>query len=266
MNSIGESPNSPQASATPAAVVPTPPAAPTSLTAVAGDAKVNLGWAASSGAASYTVKRAPASGGPYTTIATGLSATTYTDTGLTNGTTYFYVVSASNSVGEGANSAQASAKPQAVATGNLVLQYRAGDTNATDNQIKPYFNIKNNGTTAVDLSGLKIRYYFTKDSSQALNGVIDWAQVGNSNIQVVFGDYSGGENADSYVELSFSSSAGSIAAGGQSGDIQLRIYKADWSNFSESNDYSYDSTKTSYTDWSKVTLYQNDTLVWGIAP
>ncbi|MNW53953.1 Endoglucanase 5 precursor [compost metagenome] len=119
----------------------------------------------------------------------------------------------------------------------------------------------------MDLSGLKIRYYFTKDSSQALNGVIDWAQVGNSNIQVVFGDYSGGENADSYVELSFSSSAGSIAAGGgQSGDIQLRIYKADWSNFSESNDYSYDSTKTSYTDWSKVTLYQNDTLVWGIAP
>lgn len=265
VNIIGESPNSSQASATPAAVVPTPPAAPTSLTAVAGDAKVNLGWAASSGAASYTVKRAPASGGPYTTIATGLSATTYTDTGLTNGTTYFYVVSASNSVGEGANSAQASAKPQVVAVGNLVLQYRAGDTNATDNQIKPYFNIKNNGTTAVDLSGLKIRYYFTKDSSQALNGVIDWAQVGNSNIQVVFGDYSGGENADSYVELSSSSSAGSIA-GGQSGDIQLRIYKADWSNFSESNDYSYDSTKTSYTDWSKVTLYQNDTLVWGIAP
>ncbi|MNN05898.1 Endoglucanase 1 precursor [compost metagenome] len=175
------------------------------------------------------------------------------------------MVSATNSAGESANSVQASAKPQAAVISNLVLQYRAGDTNATDNQIKPYFNIKNNGTTAVNLSNLKIRYYFTKDSNQALNGVIDWAQVGNSNIQISFASTTG-ENTDTYVELSFTSSAGVIPAGGQTGDIQLRLYKGDWSNFSETNDYSYDPTKTSYTDWNKVTLYQNDSLVWGIAP
>jgi cellulose 1,4-beta-cellobiosidase len=44
------------------------------------------------------------------------------------------------------------------------------------------------------------------------------------------------------------------------------MYKTDWSNFDESNDYSYDPTKTSYQDWNKVTLYKGGTLVWGIEP
>lgn len=88
----------------------TPPVAPAGLTATAGNAQVALSWTASSGAASYNVKRAATSGGPYGTIASP-SATNYTDTGLTNGTTYYYVVSAVNSAGESANSAQASAMP-----------------------------------------------------------------------------------------------------------------------------------------------------------
>ncbi|MBY3618297.1 exoglucanase [Acinetobacter sp. CUI P1] len=263
-NAVGESANSAQASATPAAVA-TVPAAPTSLVATAGDAKVSLSWTGSSGATSYTVKRATTSGGPYTPVEMGLTATNYTNTGLTNGTTYYYVVSGTNTTGESANSAQVSATPQVAAPTSLVLQYRAGDTIATDNQIKPYFNIKNNGTTAVNLSDLKIRYYFTKDSNQPLNGVIDWAQVGNSNVQISFVNYAG-TNTDTYVELTFTSSAGSIAAGGQSGDIQLRIFKSDWTNFNEINDYSFDATKTAFTNWDKVTLYQNDALVWGIAP
>ncbi|WP_439647988.1 glycoside hydrolase family 6 protein, partial [Cohnella mopanensis] len=92
------------------------PAAPTGLTAAAGNAQVTLSWMASSGATSYTVKRATTSGGPYTNLATGVTATSYTNTGLTNGTTYYYVVSASNSAGSSANSTQASATPIAAPT------------------------------------------------------------------------------------------------------------------------------------------------------
>jgi fibronectin type 3 domain-containing protein len=109
VNSTGESGNSSQVSATPAA--PTqPPAAPTGLTATGGNAQVFLTWTASSGATTYHVKRATTSGGPYTQVAAPAAAN-FTDTGLTNGTTYFYVVSALNTVGESANSAQASATP-----------------------------------------------------------------------------------------------------------------------------------------------------------
>lgn len=91
---------------------PSPPATPTGLTASAGDAKVILNWTAVGGATSYTVKRSTVSGSGYANVATPAS-NSYTNTGLSNGTTYFYVVSASNSAGTSANSAQASATPQA---------------------------------------------------------------------------------------------------------------------------------------------------------
>jgi fibronectin type 3 domain-containing protein len=109
VNSTGESANSVQASATP--VAPTQaPAAPTGLTATAGNAQVSLTWTASSGATSYNVKRGTTSGGPYTQVSS-VTVPSFLDTGLTNGTTYFYVVSAVNSIGESPNSAQTSVTP-----------------------------------------------------------------------------------------------------------------------------------------------------------
>lgn len=246
---------------------PVIPSAPASLTATAGDAKISLSWSSATGASTYNVKRSTSSSGAYTTIATGVSGTSYVDTGLSNGTTYYYVVSAVNSVGESVNSTQVSAVPTAVTIpqGNVILQYRTGDTNSTDNQLKPHFNLVNQGSAPVELSDLTIRYYFTKDGSQALSAWVDWAQLGSSNVQTSFGT-SSGESSDTYLEVRFTEGAGSLPAGGQTGDIQLRIAKSDWSNFNEANDYSYDATKTAYTAWDKVTVYQNGTLIYGIEP
>jgi cellulose 1,4-beta-cellobiosidase len=107
-NAGGESPDSLEASATPQLLLPP---APTGLTATPGNTQVALSWNAAAGAGSYRVKRATTSGGPYTTIARPFT-TSYTDSGLTNGTTYYYVVSGVNSAGEGPNSSQVSATPQ----------------------------------------------------------------------------------------------------------------------------------------------------------
>ena len=71
----------------------TAPPVPVNVTATPGNTQVTLAWSASSGATSYNVKRSTTSGGPYTTIASPATPG-YTNTGLTNGTTYFYVVSA----------------------------------------------------------------------------------------------------------------------------------------------------------------------------
>lgn len=91
------------------------PATPAGLTAVSGDASVTLNWTPVSGAASYNVKRATADGGPYTTVAAGVTASSYAETGLTNGTRYYYVVSAVNPGGESANSSQGDATAGATA-------------------------------------------------------------------------------------------------------------------------------------------------------
>jgi fibronectin type 3 domain-containing protein len=122
-NAFGQSALSAYIGATPQAGTP---AAPTGLTATPGNARVTLNWNTSSGATSYRVKRATVSGGPYSNIATN-TTTTYTNTGLANGTTYFFVVSAANASGESANSSQVSATPSAGSTGvTNTIQAEAG--------------------------------------------------------------------------------------------------------------------------------------------
>jgi fibronectin type 3 domain-containing protein len=131
LNAAGESANSSQVSATPAAPA-APPAAPSGLQAIAGNAQVSLTWTASTGATSYHVKRSTTSGGPYTQVAVP-TATSDADTGLTNGTTYYYVVSALNAAGESANSTQASATPVA-ATADVTITVNPSVTHP----ISPY--------------------------------------------------------------------------------------------------------------------------------
>jgi fibronectin type 3 domain-containing protein/DNA-binding beta-propeller fold protein YncE len=84
----------------------TPPSTPSNLAATTSFGQVTLTWSASAGAASYNIERSLTSGGPYTTIANNVTATSYTDTGLVNGTKYYYVVSAVNAGGTSANSSE----------------------------------------------------------------------------------------------------------------------------------------------------------------
>ncbi|HEX4954240.1 MAG TPA: pre-peptidase C-terminal domain-containing protein [Thermoanaerobaculia bacterium] len=97
----------------------TPPAAPTGFSASAtSQTQINLSWTASSGATSYTILRSTASGGPYSSVGTS-STTSFSNTGLSCNTTYYYVVTASNGTCSSGNSAQAQATTQAC-TGNVL--------------------------------------------------------------------------------------------------------------------------------------------------
>lgn len=86
------------------------PASPAGLNAVAGNNQVALHWNAVTGATRYNVKRATVNGGPYTSTNI-IAGVTFTNSGLLNGTTYYYVVSALNAAGESANSSQVAATP-----------------------------------------------------------------------------------------------------------------------------------------------------------
>lgn len=103
-NSSGEGTNSTQTSAL------TLPGRPSGLKAMTSDAtSIDLTWDPTSGAESYNLKRSTTSGGPYTTVASGLSAPSHQDAALTPGTRYYYVVSAVNMSGQGVHSTQTSA-------------------------------------------------------------------------------------------------------------------------------------------------------------
>lgn len=97
----------------PAGSVTSPPSPPTGLAATVGSGTAHLTWNAAGGATSYTVSRGTTSGGPYTTIGTVKSPapTAFQDKGLTNGTTYYYVVSGTNSAGTSPNSAELAVTP-----------------------------------------------------------------------------------------------------------------------------------------------------------
>jgi fibronectin type 3 domain-containing protein len=197
LNAAGESANSTQASATPAAPV-MPPMAPTGLQAAAGNAQVSLIWTASAGATSYRVKRATISGGPYTQISAPTSLT-YTDTGLTNGTVYFYVVSALDAAGESPNSTQVSATPVAPAMPPAAptnLQTTAGNaqislswtasTGATSYHVKrsttsggPYAQVAAPTTTSDTDTGLTdgTAYYYVVSALNAAGESANSTQV-----------------------------------------------------------------------------------------
>lgn len=250
-------------------VEPVAPQAPRNLKADAGDAQVSLSWSRTSGADSYTVKRAETSGGPYTEIAT-VSETSYVDLDVVNDRTYYYVVSAANAAGASPNSVEASATPTAApvpAEGDLKLLYRTNNTNSTDNQIRAQFRITNTGDESIDLSDVKLRYYFTVDGDRPQEFHCDYAVIGSGNVRGTFVKLDeASSGADYYLEVSFAPGAGTLAPGADSGEIQIRFNKNDWSNYNQANDFSYDPTKTSYTEWERVPLYVGGQLVWGLEP
>jgi subtilisin family serine protease len=138
-----------------------PPSVPANVTALAGDSQVRLTWSAASGATGYKVKRSNTAGGPYTIAAPNVKGVQFTDTGLTNGTTYYYVVSAVNFIGESANSTEVSGTPKLPA--DLIVSAMTAPGSASGASIAVSVTTKNQGT---GVSGpTTTRFYLSANSS-----------------------------------------------------------------------------------------------------
>ncbi|GAB3255774.1 cellulase family glycosylhydrolase [Kineosporia babensis] len=245
----------------------TAPTVPTGLRVGSKTASsVALSWVASTdnvGVTGYDVYR----GG---TLAGSTTGTSYTDTGLSAATAYTYTVRAKDAAANVSSPSTAVTATTASSgtgggSGAVKVQYQNNDTAIGDNQIKPGLQLVNPGTTALNLTSVTARYYFTKDNgSSTFSTWCDYATIDCNTIRLRVVPLSPAVNgADSYLEVSFT--GGTLAAGAKSGEIQLRLNKTDWSNFDESNDYSR-GTATSYADNTKVTAYVGSTLAWGAPP
>ncbi|WAM34558.1 rhamnogalacturonan lyase family protein [Caldicellulosiruptor morganii] len=145
--------------------------------------------------------------------------------------------------------------------------YKNNETSASAASIRPWFKIVNGGSSSVDLSRVKIRYWYTVDGDKPQSAVCDWAQIGASNVTFNFVKLSSGvSGADYYLEVGFSSGAGQLQPGKDTGDIQVRFNKNDWSNYNQADDWSWMQSMTNYGENTKVTLYVDGVLVWGQEP
>ncbi len=151
------------------------------------------------------------------------------------------------------------------------------DLLATDQEVAPHLQIKNSGSNSVALSNLTLRYWYTEEGTDgstiastpiAQQANCDYAAISGNCGSVVLSLVQvspARTGANFYLQVGFTSGAGTLAGGANTSDIQLRFNKVDYSHYSETNDYSYLST-TSYTATTKVTAYLNGTLIYGTEP
>jgi hypothetical protein len=140
--------------------------APTGLSATAASrSEISLSWAPIAGAIGYNVKRATVSNGPYTAIAISDNVLTenYVDSGLTNSTTYYYVVSAVNSAGESANSSQVAATPQPV----FFTEKFDGGTDSNDTAFTTYTFAPSSNENGYTVSRARTSVFPTDTSTSA---------------------------------------------------------------------------------------------------
>jgi hypothetical protein len=158
----------------------------------------------------------------------------------------------------------------AASTTGLKIQDRSHDNDNPDTQLYIDLEIDNTGTTSVPLSSLTFRYWFT-DTNPSDPPVFncDYAMVTCANLTatiVTLATPVPGK-ADRYLQVGFTSAAGSIAPGQNGGEIQARVHDVAYSPFNTANVYSFVSDPSFvFKDTQTVTLYQNGSLVSGVEP
>ncbi|MDZ7771878.1 MAG: cellulose binding domain-containing protein [Balneolaceae bacterium] len=163
------------------------------------------------------------------------------------------------------------------AFGSITVEYKNDNTSSTSQQLEPWMRLNNESNVDINLSDLTVRYWFTSEPPGQDVHVVDFAEMTNddSNITGTFGTIDGNH----FLEVGFDSDiVVPIGLGGDgstpdlfpvnanTGAIQQRIHDDGFANYDQTNDYSYDATKTSYTEHDKITIYYKGSLVWGTPP
>ncbi len=161
----------------------------------------------------------------------------------------------------------AQAAPVSGATGGLEVEYANYNPSPGSPLAQPAFQIINNTGNSIALSNLTIRYWYTEDGTETQQFWCDYAVVSCGNVSGSFNSLSPATStADTYLQVGFSSGAGSLAAGTSTGPIETRFNKIDYTMFNQTNDYSWNSSVTSWQPYGNVGLYDNGQLVWGTEP
>lgn len=159
--------------------------------------------------------------------------------------------------------------------GSVELEYRVIETDNVTNAIRFGFRITNKSGVDLTLEDLEIRYWLTSEPPGTDSYTGENVSIGAGNISGVPGVIEGEE----YMGLFISSDA--VISVGQGGDgvtpnflpdqantgvIEGRINDSAWGNYTQSDDYSFDSSVTSYATFQQINVYYKGILVWGEQP
>ncbi|MFH0241835.1 glycoside hydrolase family 6 protein [Streptomyces sp. HK10] len=242
------------------------PSAPSGLRGLlTRSASVTLGWGAAVDdgvVAGYDIYRdgIEVTAGP-------VPDTTFTDAGLEPGTSYTYVVRARDEAGNvSAPSAPftVTTQPDGAATGDLEVLHRDNDASPGNNAIRPGLSVRNTSSVPVDLSDVTVRYWFTRDGSSPVSVWCDHAVIGCGSLTYsVVETATPLQGADAFIDIGFT--GGTLSPGAETGAIEVRVSKADWSDFDETDDHSHRSG-SGYLAAPTVTAYLDGSRAWGSEP
>jgi hypothetical protein len=154
----------------------------------------------------------------------------------------------------------------------IKIEYLANNTSTATNTLAPRIKITNIGTMPIDLEALTIRYWYTRETNVTQNAHCDWAGL-------VSGDSTTSLNnvttsciamstpaslANYYMEIGFSSQR--YLPVGAYVILYNRIWNQNWTNYTQTNDYSYDPAFTSFGENTKITAYMGEELFFGVEP
>ncbi|MDQ3704589.1 MAG: Ig-like domain-containing protein, partial [Chloroflexota bacterium] len=259
-NGSGNSAYSNEANAT---TVGTAPAAPTGLTATAGNAQVSLSWTASSGATSYKVFRATSVGGYNygSPLASGVTTTTYIDTTAVNGTTYYYVVRATNTAGDSSSSNEVNATPNNNNTAPTV-----SITSPTNNATFTAPATINIEATASDADGTvsKVEFFqgttkLGEDTTAPYNYSWNNVAAGSYSLTAKATDNLGATSTSSAVNITVNSSGGGSAATYVRTDTTTQ---GSWKGVYGADGYNIINDAVSYPAYAQVTPSGQPSWTW----
>lgn len=176
--------------------------------------------------------------------------------------------------------------PPSCTTCPLTVEYFASDPPPDKSSELFHVAISNNGTMPQALSELTLRYWFTAEGVTSFNAHMYYAALSTitaSTIAETFVPLSSSSTppatakADTYMQLAFMATAGSISPMGSTNDIQLEFNDSSYqATETEANDYSYTGTDTQSNcegsnnvltcQTTTITLYRSGKLVWGTEP
>ena len=147
-------------------------------------------------------------------------------------------------------------------------------TKNRSNEISPRFRIYNTSEEAINLSDLRLNYFYTTDGPENQIFEVDWAGIGNQfqspiqrnevTCQFTEVDDSNPETK-CIADMGFTRDDLSIQPG-EYLELHVRIHRPDWTNYVQANDFSLNPDSKEYEDWKKIAVFIKDRWVYGSIP